>query len=365
MDKAQIKMHDMERLAAYRDHLRLEPRLVYLFLELTDCCNLACRHCGSSCDARRGTFLDADLAIETLRTVAEDFGASTVMVCLTGGEPLVHPRFFDIVKAAADLGFPWGMTTNGTLIDERMAVRLAAAHMGTVTVSIDGTESSHDWLRESHGSYRRAVGGVRNLIARGFEVQVTTVVHNGNMAELEQIYANMGGLGVASWRLVNIEPIGRAHAMRDLWLSGEEFERLLSYVREKRFDPGVSMDVRFGCSHYLGPEFEREVRDNYFLCGSGIYVGSVLCNGDIYSCLDIERRPELVQGNVAVDRFSDVWMKRFREFREDRTARCGMCTECPDRRYCAGDSAHTWDYDRNEPTLCRRKGLGYESVRQA
>ena len=150
--KADIKYADMERLAAYREGLQREPRLAYLFLELTDRCNLACRHCGSSCGARNATFLDADLAIDTLRTVAEDFDPRSVMVCLTGGEPLVHPRFFEIAEAAADLGFPWGVTTNGTLIDRRTAIELMAARMGAVTVSIDGTKESHDWLRNAQGS---------------------------------------------------------------------------------------------------------------------------------------------------------------------------------------------------------------------
>lgn len=358
IDKATIKHADMDRLADYRDYLRHNPKLAYLFLELTDCCNLACRHCGSSCDPRNSTFLDVDLTIETLRSVAEDFDAEKIMVCFTGGEPLVHPRFFDIARSAVDCGFSWGMTTNGTLIDRHTAERLMDARMGSITVSIDGLEESHDWLRRSPGSYQRAVDGVRNLVELGIDVQVTTVVHKGNMEELEQVYTNMAELGTASWRLVNIEPIGRAMAMRDLWLSQEEFGRLLSFIRDKRFDANVIMDVCFGCSHYLGTDFEREVRDNYFICGSGIYVGSVLCNGDIYSCLDIERRPELVQGNVAIDRFGDVWKNRFQQFRENRTAKCGTCSECPDNRYCAGGSGHTWNYDKNEPTICLRKGFG-------
>jgi radical SAM protein with 4Fe4S-binding SPASM domain len=115
--------------------------------------------------------------------------------------------------------------------------------------------------------------------------------------------------------------------------------------------------VTYGCSHYLTEEFERTVRDNYFICGSGIFVASILCNGDIYSCMDIERRPELVQGNIYTDDFVDVWHNRFQIYRKDRSAACAMCRSCEDRTFCCGDAAHTWNYDTNEPLLCAKHVL--------
>lgn len=112
------------------------------------------------------------------------------------------------------------------------------------------------------------------------------------------------------------------------------------------------MEVCFGCSHYLSYEAEREVRDNYFICGSGIMVASILCNGDIFSCVDIERRPELVQGNILNDRFSDVWKNRFEIFREEKSDKCSECINCVEKEFCRGDSGHTWDYENNCPQFC-------------
>lgn len=56
------------------------------------------------------------------------------------------------------------------------------------------------------------------------------------------------------------------------------------------------------------------MRKHYFICGSGIYVASILCNGDIYSCMDIERRPELLQSSIRTDDFVDVWEIVFKLF---------------------------------------------------
>ena len=350
--KAEIKSRDMHRLAEYRDYLRSHPRLTYLFAELTDRCNLACLHCGSSCGGGNGRSLDTRLLLRTLEEVAEDFEPRSVMICLTGGEPLLHPDFFEIAGKIHALGFPWGITTNGTLTDAACAQKMAALGLGSVTLSLDGLEQTHDALRRVKGCFRKVLRAVEHFHSAGIGVQITSVIHSGNYHELERLYNLMCRLKVESWRVINIEPIGRALEHPELLLSDGEMLGLLDFIREKRYAAGTPMDVCFGCSHYLSYEYERELRDNYFICGSGIYVGSILCNGDIYSCLDIERRPELVQGNIARDRFSEVWREGFREFRSDRTLLCEKCRGCSEREFCAGDSTHTWDFDNHQPMFC-------------
>ena len=108
------------------------------------------------------------------------------MVCLTGGEPLVHPDFFDIAKRVRQRGFFWGMTTNATLIMEEAALKLKHAGMSTVSVSLDGMEESHDALRRHKGAWRRALRGLQALQKAGFKPQVTTVLHRENFDDLDQ-----------------------------------------------------------------------------------------------------------------------------------------------------------------------------------
>lgn len=351
-DKEAIKKRDMQQLAEYREYLRQNPKLAYLFAELTDSCNLSCLHCGSNCMSKDAVFLDKRLLVSALKTVAREMDSSTIMFCLTGGEPLLHPEFEEIVQAAVQLGFPWGMTTNGILVDEHMAKKLKHLNIGSVTLSLDGLEDLHDWFRNRPGAFHKTLQAVEELKKEQIPVQITTVIHKKNYHQLEDMYALMVQWKVKSWRVINIEPIGRALQYPELMLDYEEIIGLLSFIRKKRFSTDTPIDVTYGCSHYLTSEYEREVRDGYFICGSGIYVASILCNGDIYSCLDIERRPELVQGNISKDNFVEVWKHRFQEFRNDRTSQCEMCSGCEDRLYCGGDSAHTWDYNNNQPLLC-------------
>ena len=347
MDVIELKRSQLERVALHREELRKAPHLRWLFFEITNRCNLNCGHCGSNCTSVGQALTVADVET-TLKSIPRDKPA----VCLTGGEPMMHPEFFEIAECVHSMGFLWGMTTNGTLIDDVAAKRLKHAGMSTVSISVDGMEQSHDSLRRKQGAWEKALCGIRALQNEGFEPQVTTVLHQGNFDELEQIYELLCNMGIKNWRPINVEPIGRACESREMLLNADQFAALLSFIRGKRYDPECTMEVTFGCSHYLGVKNERMVRDHYFLCGAGILTASVRSNGDICACLDIENRPELVQGNIRTDDFMDVWLNRFHAFRRDRTADCSKCMECPERFLCEGDSTHTWDFGRNEPLLC-------------
>lgn len=352
MDVLELKRKQLEDVAAHREKLRKSPHLRWLFFEVTGKCNLFCRHCGSSCTLTGQILTVADVE-ETLRSVYDEHP----MICLTGGEPLLHPSFFEIAETVHRMGFLWGMTTNATLIDEETAGKLKRSGMGTVSVSLDGMEQSHDMLRQQKGAWRRALDGVKALQKQGLDPQITTVLHRDNFGEIEQLFELLSEMGISSWRLINIEPIGRACESGKLMLDAQQFGYMLSFIREKRFDPKCEMEVTFGCSHYLGIETERMVRDHYFLCGAGILVASVRSNGDICACLDIENREELVQGNIRKDSFIDIWRNGFQAFRRDRTADCERCLSCEERFICGGDSAHTWSYERHEPLLCYQRML--------
>ena len=353
-----IKERNMDMLAEHIRGLYREPDLRQLFLELTLRCNERCFHCGSNCTPRSGEELSVDEYRRILEEVKEDFDLNRLYLCITGGEPLLRPEFFDILGYAHELGYRWGMTTNATLITREIAHRLAETGMLTVSVSIDGLRETHDRLRGLPGGYDAAMRGIQNLInENAFQnVQVTTVVNHENIGELDDLFLVMDGLDIDSWRVINLEPIGRALLWPSRMLTQEDYRRLFSFIREKRL---AGYPVEYGCSHYLGPELEGELRDWYWLCNAGIYTASIMSNGDVGACLDIERRPETIQGNIREARFRDIWEKRFALFRKDLSAGAEYCRGCRHTDHCRGDAHHSWDYDKNEPRLCF-KGMLFE-----
>ena len=200
------------------------------------------------------------------------------------------------------------------------------------------------------------MSGMRNLADQGRfkHVQITTVVHAWNIGELDALFKLFAAEPIDSWRLTAIEPMGRALEHPELMLSPDDYRRMFAFIREKRRQ---GWPVHYGCCHYLGLDFEREVRDAYFICSAGIYTASIMANGDIGACLDIERRPETVQGNVRRDRLHDVWENRFELFRHDLCELNEECRACEHARFCRGDAHPSWDYDRNRPMVCLKGTL--------
>ena len=140
----------------------------------------------------------------------------------------------------------------------------------------------------------------------------------------------MQELDVDSWRVINLEPIGRALALDGYMLDKEDYIRMLDFIRTKR-EQGYPLS--YGCTHYLGLEYEKAVRDWYFICSAGIYTASIMANGDIGACLDIERRSETIEGNILKDDFTDVWKNRFKIFRTPLYEKNEKCSHCDSKDF--------------------------------
>lgn len=328
--------------------------LSQIFLEVTKQCNMNCKHCGSNCSSLNNTNeLSTKQWKNFVSYIANCFDKRQIMFCITGGEPLVRDDFFEIVSHIKECGFKWGLTTNGVLINKDIAERLFECGMSSVSVSLDGMKANHEKLRNSEGSFEKVVAGIKELIQckHNENVQVTTVVNKKNISDLPELYELIKQIGVLDWRIASIDSIGRASENTDLLLDDDDYIELFEFITKLKQHNIIN--IQYGCAHYIPKSFGYDLREMPYRCGAGEFIASVLHNGDIFSCIDIELRPELIQGNILKDDFLEVWTNGFDEFKADvRTSKSDKCKNCSKLKYCKGDSAHTWDYSKNEPMVC-------------
>ena len=326
--------------------------LNYLFWECTTRCNLNCLHCGSDCsmDSSRPDMLMEDFlsALDTIENPAKNF-----IVALTGGEPLLRDDLETCGREIRKRGKRWGMVTNGHRYDPERHMALLNAGMGALTISLDGLQESHDWLRNTPNSFTRVDRAIE--LAAGsarLNFDVVTCVNKRNCGELSEICGYLVSKGVKAWRLFTIVPIGRARKHPELFLSDAEFKGMMDFIAERRREN--SMEVKFSCEGYVG-EYEPWVRDTPFFCRAGINIGSILIDGSISACPNIDR--SFVQGNIYSDNFYHVWQTKFTPFRDRSWTRTGPCADCRDYRDCQGNGFHNWHGDKDQVLVCHKAKL--------
>jgi len=325
--------------------------LNYLFWECTTRCNLHCRHCGSDCTMSGG---EKDMPFEdflrAFDTIPADKRSHPFTVVITGGEPLLRPDLPEIGKELRRRGVGWSIVSNGWLYDEEMHRRLMAAQMGALTISLDGLEEDHDWMRGRPGSYARAINAIA-IAAKQHRLNfdVVTCVNQRNLPHLQEIHDKLAALGVRQWRIFTIIPIGRALDHPELHLTDAQFVQLMDFIAQKRKtnqelktqDSKLkTLNVTFSCEGYLGP-YERKVRQTPYFCHAGINIASVLIDGTICACPNIDRQ-HFGQGNIYTDNLWEVWNTRFQSFRHRDWARQGQCKHCKAFKDCLGNGMHNW-----------------------
>jgi radical SAM protein with 4Fe4S-binding SPASM domain len=288
---------------------------------------------------------------------------SRPFLVLTGGEPLLHDDLPAIVESIHAEGFGFGMVTNGWRLDGNLLQKLLSHRINSITVSLDGLEAQHDWLRGRKGAFRRARRAISLLSASPIPLfDVVTCVTPRNLDALPELLEFLRANGVERWRLFNIFPKGRARKNPDLICSDDELRRMFAWIRDTRKELAKSdFHLDFSCEGYLPKALDAAVRDEPYFCRAGIAIGSVLSDGAIAACPNISR--ELVQGNIREDDFIDVWENRYTPFRNRRWMRQGECTECGDWRRCKGNSLHLWNADKGETERCYLKILTDSSSR--
>lgn len=347
------KIKNLNKLAKYRKKVVKKPILKDLFLEVTSRCNAHCEHCGSSCGNKIDkNEIDAETLKKTLLDISKKYNAHDIILNVTGGEPLMRKDLFDIMGYASKLGFRWGMTTNGMLINDEVIVQMERTNMETISISLDGLKETHESFRKVPNCYEKILENIKKLqqVSCIKVVQVTTVANKKNLNELEELYKLMQEMNIISWRVINVDPIGRAKDNSEILLEKEDYKYLFNFIKRLREEKKIE-NVEYGCSHFLGLDYEKELRDTYFICSAGIYVASILSNGDIYVCPDVERRKELIQGNIKSDNFVDIWENKFEYFRKVNR-KSDKCKRCKNWKWCLGDSLHTWNFQENKPNFC-------------
>lgn len=311
-----------------------------LFWECTLRCNMRCRHCGSDCKVSPTVpDMPAEDFLRVMDTIAPHVDPHKVFIIFTGGEALLRPDLEQVGLELYRREYPWGVVTNGFLLNETRLQRLMASGMHSITVSLDGFEQQHNWIRCHPQSFEKATRAIKLLVEqKDLLWDVVTCVNPQNYPYLKDFKEYLISLGVPAWRLFSIFPMGRAADNPDLQFTDKQFRGLMDFIKNCR-ENEPRINVSYACEGFLG-DYEQKVRDHFFFCRSGVEVASIRCDGAISGCTSV--RSHMDQGNIYQDDFWEVWQKRFQVMRDRSWAKKDQCKDCKVWRYCEGGGLHLY-----------------------
>ena len=239
-----------------------EHKLRTLFWECTLRCNLACRHCGSDCRVDPGV-PDMPLA-DFLKVLDEEVTPHNrpedVLLIFSGGEVLVRSDLEEAGREVTRRGYAWGMVTNGLALDADRLRSLMDAGLRSISISFDGFEDAHNYIRRNPRSFGKALDAIRLIVREPrLTYDVITCVTSPMVARLEEFKELLIAEGVKYWRIFSIFPVGRAGV-------AERHHRYrLDLFRVEAQQPGAGFHVEAGHlmqlhSHRGGLQGDRDVR---------------------------------------------------------------------------------------------------------
>ncbi|MDD5254685.1 MAG: radical SAM protein [Candidatus Omnitrophica bacterium] len=197
--------------------------LLFPVIWVTNRCNLHCRMC-DQWKTPSGSAQEELTTREWFSFVDSASRLHSAVVVVTGGEPLLRKDIFEIIGYMRTKKIAAHLCTNGTLINEAVARKIASCGLNSASISLDSfTDSLHDWMRGTE-CFRAAVSGIRALRAAApkIKIGINCVITKKNFLGIEKMIAFAESLGVNQ---IKFDPVhtNLMHRKKPL----ESFEGLL------------------------------------------------------------------------------------------------------------------------------------------
>ena len=337
----------------------------------TRTCNLTCRHCYMSSDAKK---YEGELNTAEAKRFIDDLAEFNVPVLLfSGGEPLLRPDFFELAQYAADKGIRPTLSTNGTLITAEVAQKIKDIGVGYVGISLDGLADVNDKFRGKEGAFELAMAGIKNCVAVGQRVGLRFTINRHNFLELDKIFDFIEAENIDRVCFYHLVYSGRGNEMMEEDVTPEESRQAMDIIirRTKDFEErGLKKEILTVDNHCDGVymyvkavqegdnALAEQIKKLISMNGgnrSGIAFGEVDHLGYVHPDQFTQHH---TFGNVRERKFGDIWTDVnnpiMAGLKDRKTLLKGRCQKCQYLENCNGNfrtraEAVTGDFWESDP----------------
>jgi 12,18-didecarboxysiroheme deacetylase len=334
---------DSSKLPSHLLQFSSDKRPVVVW-NITRKCNLKCVHCYAQ--AKDKDF-ENELSTKEGKNLLDDLAQFGVPVVLfSGGEPTIRKDLPELAAYAVEKGMRAVISTNGTLISQKMAQTLKEIGLSYVGISLDGMEEINDRFRGVKGAYKGALEGIENCKEAGIKVGLRFTINKFNAAEIPAIFELLEDMDITRACFYHLVYAGRGSKLVNDDLSHEETKHYVDMIMDltkKLHDKGKPKEILTVDNHADGPylylrllkEDPARAKDVLELLkmnegnSSGRGIGCISWDGEVYA--DQFWRHHSF-GNIKDRPFSEIWtdtseplMNKLKEKKKYATGRCSTC----------------------------------------
>ncbi|HET6264997.1 MAG TPA: radical SAM protein [Usitatibacter sp.] len=218
---------------------------LYVAWQITNECNLACLHCIEESGPGKA-FADELGRDEVLGVIDQLMDHEVPYLSFSGGEPMLHPHFFEMVERVTARGSQLKIETNGHYLTPDSCARLKDLGVKAVQVSLDGATSATFGRMRVRGEFDKTVQGIRNLAAAGVPIEINFSPAAFNIHEAARIVDLAHELGAFSFYSGRTMFTGNAvKAWRHLAVTDAQYDDYFGTLKAKQAEYQGRMRVSY------------------------------------------------------------------------------------------------------------------------
>ncbi|NTU66698.1 MAG: radical SAM protein [Candidatus Moranbacteria bacterium] len=319
---------------------------------ITKRCNYRCYRCSAHAPEEMKKELAKEMTLDDYKRIIDEVSPYKPAIYFCGGEPTLRDDLVEVIKYIKKKGMITAMTTNASILEEKLASDIVKSGIDFVSISLDGDEAAHDRSRGIPGAYKSVLRGVENLKkARGAKpcphIKLVGIIDPENPYASRHVLETAKRLGVDEANFGHLmfytpeirndqKKFVEKHGIGSEYITGMETEKefkldipgLKKMVDEIKNFKGVHTSIAQGFDldvekYYAAPYQYPNLHSE---CMTPWFSAIIRPDGNVSPCMEFN------VGNIKERKFLKIWndpkWKMFRRIKSQRKENVPACFRC-------------------------------------